>query len=142
MRRIVGRLGENGFACPTWMGGRFTLNLRLAETLARAACAAIPRYGVTNGQGTEACCKFCARNDSSGSWLCENSSARRACRNISKKLRTMESNRSPRTMFDNLLENCIFHISQLYEFSHRLGHQRPRGSKPHAYTSASPRKRL
>jgi hypothetical protein len=67
MRRIVGRLGENGFACPTWMGGRFTLNLRLAETLARAACAAIPRYGVTNGQGTEACCKFCARNDSSGS---------------------------------------------------------------------------
>src|SRR6266481_2054332 len=56
-----------------------------------------------------------------GSWLCENSSARRARRNISKKLRTMESNRAARTMFDTLLENCIFYISQLYEFSHRLG---------------------
>ena len=59
--------------------------------------------------------------DRNGSWLCENSSARRARRNISKKLRTMESNRAPRTMFDTLLENCIFYISQLYEFSHRLG---------------------
>src|SRR5260370_28854477 len=39
-----------------------------------------------------------------GSWLCENSSARRARRNISKKLRTMESNRAARTMFDTLLE--------------------------------------
>jgi hypothetical protein len=54
--------------------------------------------------------------DRNGSWLCENSSARRARRNISKKLRTMESNRAPRTMFDTLLENCIFYISQLYEF--------------------------
>ena len=60
----------------------------------------------------------------SGSWLCENSSARRARRNISKKLRTVESNRAARTMFDTLLENCIFYISQLYEFSHRLGHSR------------------
>jgi hypothetical protein len=66
-----------------------------------------------------------------GSWLCENSSAGRARRNISKKLRTMESNRAPRTMFDTLLENCIFYISQLYEFLHRLGHSRPVRSKPH-----------
>jgi len=36
----------------------------------------------------------------------------------------MESNRAARTMFDTLLENCIFYISQLYEFSHRLGHFR------------------
>jgi len=56
-----------------------------------------------------------------GSWLCENSNARRARRNISKKLRIMESNRAARTMFDTLSENCIFYISQLYEFSHRLG---------------------
>src|SRR5262245_20988451 len=89
-----------------------------------------------------------------GSWLCENSSARRARRNISKKLRTMESNRAPRTMFDTLLENCIFYISQLYEFSHRLGqdrlseecprrvrftstnrHQSPRLSRPVSATS-------
>src|SRR5260221_4976314 len=59
--------------------------------------------------------------DPNRSWLCENSSARRARRNISKKLRTMESNRAARTMFDTLLENCIFYISQLYEFSRRLG---------------------
>src|SRR5258707_8628955 len=65
-------------------------------------------------------------NDRFGSWLFENSSARRARRNISKKLRTMESNRAARTMFDTLLENCIFYISQLYEFSHRLGHERPK----------------
>ena len=58
-----------------------------------------------------------------GSWLCENSSARRARRNISKKLRIMESNRAARTMFNTLSENCIFYISQLYEFSHRLGHK-------------------
>jgi hypothetical protein len=39
----------------------------------------------------------------------------------------MESNRAARTMFDTLSENCIFYISQLYEFSHRLGHSRPSG---------------
>src|SRR5206468_2395983 len=59
--------------------------------------------------------------------MCENSSARRARRNISKKLRSMESNRAARTMFDTLLENCIFYISQLYEFSHRLVPQQTRG---------------
>src|SRR5262249_41682804 len=58
-----------------------------------------------------------------GSWLCENSSARRARRNNSKELRTMESKRAPRTVFDTLLENCIFYIAQLYEFSHRLGQE-------------------
>src|SRR6516225_10428174 len=68
------------------------------------------------------CCEISApAYVSFGSWLCENSSARRARRNISKKLRTMESKRAPRTVFDTLLENCIFYISQLYEFSHRLG---------------------
>src|SRR5262245_51284555 len=56
--------------------------------------------------------------------LCENSSARRARRNISKKLRTMESNRAARTMFDTLPENCIFYISPMYQFSHRLGQNR------------------
>jgi hypothetical protein len=35
----------------------------------------------------------------------------------------MESKRAPRTVFDTLLENCIFYISQLYEFSHRLGQE-------------------
>src|SRR5262245_25789345 len=67
---------------------------------------------------------FDATFDRFGSGLCENSSARRARRNISEKLRIMESNRAPRTMFDTLLENCIFYISQLYEFSHRLGQKR------------------
>src|SRR5260370_19016334 len=59
--------------------------------------------------------------------LGKNPSARRARRNISKKLRTMESNRAARTMFDTLLENCIFYIAQLYEFSHRLGQSRSFG---------------
>jgi len=59
-----------------------------------------------------------------GSWLCENSSARRARRNISKKLRNMESNRAACTMLDTLSENCIFYISPMYEFSHRLGQSR------------------
>ena len=63
-------------------------------------------------------------NVSCGSWLCENFSARRARRNTSKKLRTTESNRVARTMLDTLSENCIFYISQLYEFSHRLGQTR------------------
>jgi hypothetical protein len=61
-----------------------------------------------------------------GSWLCENSSARRARRNTSKKLRAMESNRAARSMFDTLPENCIFYISPMYEFSHRLGHKQTR----------------
>src|SRR5215471_18444797 len=58
-----------------------------------------------------------------GSWLCENSSARRARRNISKKLRIMESNDAARAMFDTLLENYIFYISPMYEFLHSQGQQ-------------------
>src|SRR6516165_8118570 len=75
----------------------------------------------------DACCasqQISAAHVGCGSGLCENSSARRARRNISKKLRIMESNRAPRTMFDTLFGDCIFYISQLYEFSHRLGHKR------------------
>jgi hypothetical protein len=65
--------------------------------------------------------EFWAPMSALGSWLCENFSARGPRRNISKKLRAVESNRAARTMFDTLSENCIFYISQLYEFSHRLG---------------------
>jgi len=50
----------------------------------------------------------------------------------------MESNRAARTMFDTLLENCIFYISQLYEFSHRLGHSR---HSHHPVMSGSPQER-
>src|SRR5262245_51604096 len=59
---------------------------------------------------------FAPANDRYGSWLCENSSARRARRNISKKLRIMESNDAARAMFDTLLENCIFYISPMLSF--------------------------
>src|SRR6516162_289611 len=82
-----------------------------------AAENSIPRCG----KGIAALRDFDPAYARFGSWLCENSSARRARRNISKKLRTTESNRAPRTMFDTLLENCIFYIAGLYEFSHRLG---------------------
>src|SRR5438093_7571778 len=50
--------------------------------------------------------------------MCENSSACRARRNISKKLRIMESNDAARAMFDTFLENCNFYISPMYEFLH------------------------
>jgi hypothetical protein len=50
----------------------------------------------------------------------------------------MESNRAARTMFDTLLENCIFYISQLYEFSHRLGQTLP--SRDFCGTAALPLK--
>jgi hypothetical protein len=63
----------------------------------------------------------------SASWLCENSSARRARRSISKKLRTMESNRAARTMFDTLSENCIFSDVRAPETGHcsaRLARQK------------------
>src|SRR5215813_760573 len=56
-----------------------------------------------------------------GSWLCENSSARRARRNISKKLGIVESNRAARAKFDTLMKNCIFYISPMYEFLHTQG---------------------
>src|SRR5262249_866661 len=49
-------------------------------------------------------------------------------RNISKKLRIMESNDAARAMFDTLLENYIFYISPMYEFLHSQGqklHKRP-----------------
>jgi hypothetical protein len=69
-------------------------------------------------------------SDRFGSWLCENSSARRARRNISQKLRIAESNRAACAMLGTLLENCIFYISQLYEFSHKLGQKRQMRSRP------------
>jgi hypothetical protein len=71
-----------------------------------------------------------------GSWLCENSSDRRARRNISKKLRTMESNHAAPTMFDTLSENCIFYISPMYEFSHRLGHNRKSSARTQDFRSS------
>jgi hypothetical protein len=47
-----------------------------------------------------------------------------AGRNISKKLRIMESNDAARATFDALLENCIFYISPMYEFLHSQGAKR------------------
>src|SRR5439155_2489411 len=50
-------------------------------------------------------------------WPFENSSARRARRNISKKWRIMRAN-AAHIRLDPVLENCIFHISAMHEFSH------------------------
>src|SRR5262249_1095200 len=63
----------------------------------------------------------------SGSWPCENSGTRRARRNISKKLRISVSNHAARMRPDAVLENCIFYISPMYEFSHSQGQSRPFG---------------
>ena len=49
-------------------------------------------------------------------WLCENSGAHRAGRNILRKLRIIESNRAARAMCDTLLENCIFYFRGCMSF--------------------------
>src|SRR5258708_22360074 len=60
-----------------------------------------------------------------GSWLCENSSGRATRRNISEQLHLRESNHTAQATFDALPENCVFYISRMYEFLHRLGQTRP-----------------
>jgi hypothetical protein len=60
-----------------------------------------------------------------GSWLCENSSGRATRRNISEQLHLWESNHTAQATFDALPENCVFYISRMYEFLHRLGQTRP-----------------
>ena len=52
----------------------------------------------------------------------ENSNARRARRNILKKLRIMTTDNAADIRLDAMLENCIFYISPMYEFSHSLAH--------------------
>ena len=60
-----------------------------------------------------------------GARLCENSNARHARRNILEKLRVMRTDNAADTWLDAMLENCIFYILPMYEFSHSLGHSRP-----------------
>ena len=57
-----------------------------------------------------------------GSRPCENSNARRARRNILEKLRVMRTDNAADIRLGAALENCIFYISPMYEFSHSLGH--------------------
>src|SRR5829696_7781013 len=59
-----------------------------------------------------------------GSWPCKNSVVRLTRRNISKKLRSTESNHIAYARLGSLLENGIFYISSMYEFSHSQGHNR------------------
>jgi hypothetical protein len=78
-----------------------------------------------------------APEDRLGSWLCENSSTRRTRRNISKKLRIMESNDAARAMFDTLLElapraaawatrpNLMAQHAQIAEHKYCRPHARP-----------------
>jgi hypothetical protein len=51
--------------------------------------------------------------DRCGSWSCENSSDGRTRRNISTKLRIVESNHTARMKLYDVLENCIFYISPI-----------------------------
>ena len=60
---------------------------------------------------------------------CENSNARRVRRNILEKLRVMRTDNAADIRLDAMLENCIFYISPMYEFSHSLGHSRPSWSR-------------
>jgi hypothetical protein len=65
-----------------------------------------------------------ARHVRDGSWPCENVSGRATRRNISEQLHLWESNHTAHARFDALLENCVFYISRMYEFLHRLGQSR------------------
>jgi hypothetical protein len=67
---------------------------------------------------------FATCYDRFGSWLCENSSGRATRRNISEQLHLWESNHTAQATFDALPENCVFYISRMYEFLHRLGQTR------------------
>jgi hypothetical protein len=86
-----------------------------------------------------------------GSWLCENSSACRARRNISKKLRTTESNRAARTDVRYLVGDWTGRIpkcgdkmlrSYFYEAANvllrRIKRYRRSRSSDRAYRPASP----
>ena len=55
---------------------------------------------------------------------CENSNARRARRNILEKLRVMRTDNAADIRLDAMLENFIFYISRMYEFSHSLDPKR------------------
>src|SRR5450830_1655035 len=55
---------------------------------------------------------------------CENSNSCRARRNILEKLRIIRTDAAADIRLDAVLENCIFYISPMYEFSHSLGHER------------------
>jgi hypothetical protein len=92
-------------------------------------------HPITSRVGNAALCITAnlAADVRSGSWLCENSSARRARRSISRKLCNAESNRAVCAIFDALLENCIFYISPMYEFLHSQGHFRPSRSERHVH---------
>src|SRR5438105_1862515 len=70
-----------------------------------------------------------------GSWPCENFSGRATRRNISEQLHLWESNHTAHARFDALLENCVFYISRMYEFSHSVGHSAT--STDVRYTAAS-----
>src|SRR5437879_982105 len=56
---------------------------------------------------------------------CENSNARRARRNIFEKLRVLRTDNAADVRLDAILENCIFYISAMHEFSHSLGQKLP-----------------
>jgi hypothetical protein len=56
-----------------------------------------------------------------GPWSCENSGAPRARRRILENRALRQLNHPAHMRFESVLENCIFRISPIYAFSHRLG---------------------
>jgi hypothetical protein len=65
------------------------------------------------------------RNVDYGSWPCENSGTCRSRRKISDVSGKRESKYSAYMLVDHELENCIFYISPMYEFSHNQGQTQP-----------------
>src|SRR5215510_11580323 len=71
-----------------------------------------------------------------GSWSCENFSARRERRIVRRNCAFSESNLTVHASHDLELENWIFYILQMYEFSHSQGQTRT--SADVSDTTASP----
>jgi hypothetical protein len=73
----------------------------------------------------------------------ENSSAVRARRRISENVRIMKLNHPAQIRLDTVLENCIFYISPMYEFSHSLGQkQKNTLATPSSPAADGPRHRI
>ncbi len=65
-------------------------------------------------------CSAIPSNVRFGSRPCENSNARRARSNILEKFRVMRTDNAADIRLVATLENSIFYISRMYEFSHSL----------------------
>jgi hypothetical protein len=70
---------------------------------------------------------------------CQNSNARRARRSILEKFHVMRTDNAADIRLDAILENCIFYIFRMYEFSHSLDPERTSACCIRIVTACPPR---